>query len=78
MMELQAGPSPGLRDLRIEALRIFPRALPSDTRDVGCTLSASRLAGILGRELADRRPVEFIAAMGQQGQETVAQDVGER
>ena len=45
---------------------------------MGCTLSASPLAGILGRELADSRPIKPFAAMGQQGQETVAQDVGER
>src|SRR5882724_7558410 len=40
--------------------------------------SALHRAGVLGRKPADRRPVELVAAMGQQGQEPVAQEAGER
>jgi hypothetical protein len=36
------------------------------------------LAGILGRKLADRRRVELLATVGQQGQEPVAQKIGDR
>src|SRR5713101_9271513 len=39
---------------------------------------ALHLSGVLGRKAADRRPVELVAAMGQQGQEPVTQEAGER
>src|SRR5438132_4107849 len=39
---------------------------------------ALHLAGVLGRKSADRRPVERVAAMSQQGQEPVVQQAGER
>ena len=41
-------------------------------------LSASHLAGILGRKLTDCRPVELVAAMGQQCQEPVTQEARQR
>jgi hypothetical protein len=39
---------------------------PGKVRAGASQPSNCHLAGVLGRELADRRPVEFVAAMGQQ------------
>ena len=41
-------------------------------------VSASHLAGILGRKLTDCRPVELVAAMGQQCQEPITQEARDR
>src|ERR1700730_1230337 len=51
---------------------------PGKARAGASQPSNLHLAGVLGRELADRRPVEFVAAMGQQCQEPVTQEASKR